>query len=228
MGLISGSSSFTRFVVNGKLPETYAEDFPENIERFAFRKLDESSEEERSAGWVNIMDPLDNEFLGREYFKEPYLALSYRIDVRGVPGKALRQFSAETENEIKREEGLDYLPKGRRLEIREGVRIKLLKRAIPRTNTYDMVWDLTAGTVILGAVNNKLCDEFAEYFAKTFGLGLTTVFPFSLASEVLEKEGKDPQILENLGPARLEAPRGAAQSPEAEFDGGASPEEDPY
>jgi DNA recombination-dependent growth factor C len=203
MGLICGSGSFTRFVVKDKPPDTYGEDFPENIERFAFRKLDETSEEERSIGWVNLLDPLDSRFPGRTYFKEPYLALSLRIDVRKVPAKALKQYCTEAENEIKERENLEFLSKGRRQEIKESVRLALLKRTIPRTNTYDMIWDLNSGVLLFGAVNPKLCDEFSEFFSKTFELPLATVFPYSLASQFLEKEGTESDILDHLAPSRF-------------------------
>jgi DNA recombination-dependent growth factor C len=198
MGLIHGSSSFTRFVVNGNPPEDYAEAFPERILSYAFRELDENSQEERSEGWVNIMDMFDNQFLGREYFKDPYIALSWRMDVRTVPDKALRQYCRQAEEEIKRSEELEFLPKGRREEIKEAVRIRLLKRAIPRSKVYDMIWDLNSGLVIFGSVNNRLCDDFAAFFLKTFDLSLMSIFPYTLAGQALERDGMDPSLLESL------------------------------
>jgi len=50
------------------------EELPEKIARFAFRPLDESSDEARSSGWVNIMDEYDSRFEGKEYLKGPFLA----------------------------------------------------------------------------------------------------------------------------------------------------------
>ena len=188
MAFLSGAASFSRFSVNGKPPKNYEEEFPLRIAQHAFRRLDENSDEERSTGWVNVMDILDNQFPNRDYFKAPYLVLSWRVDTRKVPSKALRQYSREAEDKIKDMENLEWLSKKQRQEIREGVLIQLLKRAIPRTNTYDMVWNLDGQTVLFGSTSNRLCGEFTEFFFKTFDMNLTPVFPYLMALQALEKQ----------------------------------------
>ncbi|MFC1824626.1 hypothetical protein ACFL9T_18115 [Thermodesulfobacteriota bacterium] len=130
MGLIRGSGSFTRFMVDGALPKNHLEEFPKRISRFVFRGIDEMSEQERSIGWVNIMDMFDSRFMGMDYYKPPCMAMSLRVDARKVPSKALKQHCREAEERIKDEERLEFLPKMRRQEIREGVKIKLMKRAM--------------------------------------------------------------------------------------------------
>jgi DNA recombination-dependent growth factor C len=201
MGLIYGSGSFTRFIAEGALPEDYLKEFPKKIARFSFRRIDEASDQERSAGWVNIMDMFDNRLAAMEYLKEPCMALSWRVDVRKVPGKALKQYCREAEDKIKASEELAFLSKKRRQEIKEGVQAALMKRAIPRSQTYDMIWNLQTSVVIFGAVSNKLCDEFAEFFLQCFGLHLKTIFPYSMAARILEKEGKDLSLLDSLRPS---------------------------
>jgi len=201
MGLIYGSGSFTRFSIEGDLPEDYLEEFPKRIARFSFRSIDEESEQERSAGWVSIMDMFDNRFAAMDYLKEPCIALSWRVDVRKVPAKALKQYCREAEEKIKASEKLEFLSKKRRQEIKEGVQAILMKRAIPRSQAYDMIWNLQTGLVIFGAVSNKLCDEFVEFFLQCFGLHLKTVFPFSMATELLERQGKDPLLVDTLRPS---------------------------
>ncbi|MFH1487598.1 MAG: recombination-associated protein RdgC [Pseudomonadota bacterium] len=204
MGLIIGSGSFTRFTVEGTVPEEYRSTYPLRISRFAFRSLDELSDQERSAGWVNIMDMFDGRFMAMEYLKEPCIAMSWRVDTRKVPSKALKQYCREAEEAVKEKEGLEFLPKNRRQDIKEGMLAKLIKRAIPQSHTYDMIWNLQTGVVIFGATANKLCDEFAEFFLKCFGLNLKTIFPYSIASQVLEKEGMDPGVLDGLRPFQVE------------------------
>ncbi|MBW1863292.1 MAG: recombination-associated protein RdgC [Deltaproteobacteria bacterium] len=196
MGLLRGSASFSRFFVNGGLSENYLEEFTEKIARFSFRNLDEHSDEERSTGWVNIMDIFDTDFGGKEFFMHPYIALSWRVDVRKVPPNALKQHCIEAEKEIKRAENLEYLPKGKLKELENFIWHQLLKRAIPRTNTYDIIWNLDTSMLIFGSNSNKLCDEFAETFFKTFDLTLSPVFPYSLAYRYLETESADPKLLD--------------------------------
>jgi DNA recombination-dependent growth factor C len=198
MGIILGTGSLTRFIVEGSLPEDYLEIFPQKIARYAFRNFDENSEEERSVGWVNVIDMFDNAFTGMEYLKEPYLAMSWRVDTRKVPSKALKQYCRETEHKIMRSEELEYLPKNRREEIRNIVKGKLRKRAIPSSHTYDMIWNLQSSQIIFGATSNKLCEEFGEFFFKCFKLRLESVFPYFTACRFLEKNEGAQELLDDL------------------------------
>ncbi len=198
MGLISGSGSLTRYWVEGDLPQDFLEKLPEKIGRYAFRSLDENSTEESSKGWVNIMDVLDNQLAAMEYLKEPYIALSFRIDKRKIPATALKQMCRESEEKIKELENLEFIPKSMRKEIKEDAQNRLLRRAIPNSKTYDMVWNYSTGLVLFGGVNNKLCDDFSEYFLKTFDLLLQPVFPYAVACRVVENQGVSAQILDGM------------------------------
>jgi len=201
MGLIHGSGSFTRYVVDGEVPEDYLEEFPKRIARFAFRNIDPSSEQERSFGWVNIMDMFDSRFRAMEFLKEPCIAMSWRVDVRKVPSKALKQACREAEEKIKEAEGLEYLAKGRRQEIKDAMHRELIRRAIPRSQTYDMIWNLQTSMLLFGSTSNSLSDEFAEFFLQCFGLQLKVIFPYSNAARLLEKENLDPALLESVYPS---------------------------
>ncbi len=203
MGLIFGSANFTRFRAAGSLPDGDPEDLHRRILRYAFRDMEEDSDQERVMGWVDILDPLESRFAAREYLKEPCLALSWRVDERKVPPQALKRFCREAEERIKAEEGLEYLARPRRRDIKEAVRLKLLRRVIPSTRVYDVIWDLRSGAVLFGAVSARLCDEFAEFFLGCFGIHLEPVFPFATARNVLEKAGRDPSLLEGLSPAGI-------------------------
>ncbi len=198
MGLIKGTSSLTRFIVEDPLPDDYIEIFPELIERYSFRNLDELSSAERSIGWVNIMDMFDINLSRMQYLKEPYLAMALRIDVRKVPNKALRQYSLEAEKKVMEMEELEFLPKGKRKEIQEMTRLSLLKRAIPSSKTYDMIWNLDKSYVLFGCTARKLCDEFSSFFHKCFNIRLSSIYPWLAASGFIEQGGKRPEVLEGI------------------------------
>ncbi len=200
MGFMQSSWTFSRYFASGVLPEGYEEEFASGIERYAFRNLDEQSAEERSVGWVSISDMFQTRIDAMGFLKPPYIALSLRVDTKKVPPKALLRFTREAEAAVRADEGLEYLPRARRLEIREAVNVKLLKRAIPDSRTYDMVWNLEAGFVMFGSLNAKLGDEFAGLFAKTFGLTLTPVFPYSLGFHILETGAKEPARMDDIVP----------------------------
>jgi DNA recombination-dependent growth factor C len=204
MGLLRGVAGFSRYFVNGIPQGDYLEDFTQNIERYSFKGFDEYSEEVRTTGWVSIMNIFDTVFEQRQFYMYPYLALSFRVDTRSVPSNALRQHCLEAEHKIKVMEHLEYLSKEKRKEIKELTQSQLLKRAIPRTNTYDMVWNIDASVLTFGSTNNKVCDEFAEIFFKTFDLRLSPVFPYSLAGFNLSKEGIDAAMLDIVKPMNID------------------------
>lgn len=203
MGLVRGSATFCRYDVEGSPPEDYVKTFPNEILRYAFHTLDELPGEERSTGWVNILDMFDSEFRTMDYFKDPFIALSWRVDVKRIPRKALLQYCREAEKEVKEREGAEYLAKPVRDEIREGVRLRLLKRAIPQSGVYDMVWNLQTGIVLFGATGAKLCDEFAEFFRNTFHLQPIPLYPYALAQQALLGQGKDGALAEEIRPVSL-------------------------
>jgi len=203
MALITGSGSFTRYRTSGDLPEDFMETLHEKITRHAFRKLDEASVAEKTAGWVNIMNMFDHRFDGLEFLKEPYIALALRRDERKVPKTALKQYCLEAEEAIKAEENLEFLPKGRRADIEEAVRLRLLKRAIPVAKTYDLIWNYAAHRVIFGSTSNRICDEFVELFLQTFDLQLRPVYPYTLGVKSLEENRMSPDLLDGLIPSRF-------------------------
>ncbi len=203
MGLISGSGNFTRYFAEDTLPDNFLETLSEQIARHAFRNLDEKSITERSVGWVNVMDMFDNRFAGLEFLKEPYVTMSLRVDEKKIPSTALKQYCLEAEEKIKEAENLEYLPKSRRFDIKDAVRLRLLKRAIPVSRTYDMIWNYNTGLVIFGCTTNKLCDEFMELFLRTFNIQLQTICPYTLATGFLEKEGVSPDIIDGLNPSNF-------------------------
>jgi len=198
MGLIRGSASLTRFFVSGAFSRNNLDEYAKRISRFAFVNLDDYSEMERCTGWVNIMDMFDMSFEGRTFFMHPYIALSFRVDVRKVPTNALKQHCREAEDRIKEAENLEYLPKAKRKELKDFMWHQLLKRAIPRANTYDMIWNLETSLLIFGSTSNKVCDEFAEHFFKTFDLTLSPVFPYAIAHQYLEEKDEDTGLLDAL------------------------------
>ena len=209
MGLIQGSASFTRFYLDGTLPPDYLEEFPGKISRYAFTPIDETSLDARSEGWVNIMDMIDSRFQAMDYLKEPYLCLSWRVDERKVPPKALKRYCREAEQLIKEREGLEFLPKNRRMEIRDRVRMQLLNRVIPSSNTFDMVWNLTTGVIFFGSTSDKVCDEFRSFFIKTFEANILPVFPRFLAERIAEKTEAGADRLETLRPSNFMEEAGA-------------------
>ncbi|MEW5803246.1 MAG: recombination-associated protein RdgC [bacterium] len=203
MGFISNSSSFTRYWVKDQMPADYRQQYAEEIRRYAFREIEEDSDLERSSGWVNIMNIMDNEFRGEEFFKGEFIALSLRTDTRRVPSQVLKNFCRKAEEERKTALGKDFLSKAERQDIQDMVRLQLLKRAIPNTRTLDMIWDIKSSQLLFSSTNDSVCLEFLELYKKTFGLSLEQIFPYSLARNILPEGQRD--RLEYVSPVSFAA-----------------------
>jgi len=80
-----------------------------------------------------------------------------------------------------------------------------MKRVIPRSQAYDMIWNLHTSSVVFGSLSNNLCDEFSEFFMQCFGLHLKPIFPYYAALQVVQKDGMDPSVIDGLRPSLWEA-----------------------
>ena len=91
--------------------------------------------------------------------------MSLRVDERKTPATAIKNYCLEAEEKIKAAENLDFLHKKRRADIKEGVRLRLLKRAIPSSKSHDMIWNYSTGDVIFACTNTKLCRRISGTFS---------------------------------------------------------------
>lgn len=187
MGLIDKSGSFSQYTTFTELPNNFLNIIADKIKRNAFTPINEETIQERSAGWVNISNMLDNKFESLEFLKEPFIAMSLRVDTRTVPIEALKRYCLEEEEQVKTTQNIDYLSKSRCEDIKEMVKLRLLKRVIPSTKVYDMIWNYTTGRLIFASTNIKLCNEFQDKFVKTFDIETNSIHPAMIGSDILTK-----------------------------------------
>jgi DNA recombination-dependent growth factor C len=136
------------------------------------------------------MNILDQEFPGEEFFIGEFIALSLRIDTRRVPSHVLRHYCLKAEQERKAALGKDFLSKADRQDIRDMVTSQLLKRAIPNSRTFDMIWNTKTRQILFSSTNGSICLEFQELFKKTFDQNMVQLFPYILAQSMLTDDEK--------------------------------------
>jgi len=130
MGLLARSASFVRYAVEGELPANFWEFAAERIARHSFRDIDESYEE-LSIGWVSVLNMFDSEFAYASYAAADHVVLSLRIDERRVSPKVLNKFCLKEEERLKRARQIPKLARAHRVEIKESVKLMLMKRRPP-------------------------------------------------------------------------------------------------
>jgi len=198
MGLLSGSASFVRYKVVGELPGNFWDFAGEQVALHAFRDIDDNYEE-RSVGWVSVVNMFDSSFQYASYGVGDYIVLTLRIDERKVAPRVLKKFCLKEEERVKKERQIPKLSRAQKLDIKENVRLMLLKKAVPGPVTYDLCWNLANSTLLFFSTSEKAQTELEDFFKETFGLSLMLQIPY-LTAEHLVGEGEH-EVLSNITPA---------------------------
>lgn len=197
MGLLSTSATFVRYAVEGDLPPNFWDFAAERIANNSFRDIDDNYEE-RSIGWVSVLNMFDSDFEYASYAAGDQIVLTMRIDERKVAPKVLKKFCLKEEERIKKERQIPKLSRSQKLEIKENMQLMLLKKAVPVPATYDLCWNLSEGTVLFFSTSQKAQAELEDFFKKTFDLALVLQIPYLTAEHLMKPE--DHEALSRLTP----------------------------
>ena len=200
MGLLAGSASFTRFRVEGELPQNTWDFIAEQVVKHCFKDIDETLDE-LSIGWVAVGDMFDSRFSYGSYAAGDYVTLSLRVDERKVSGAVLKKFAAKEEARIKEEKELRRLSRTVRLEIKERIKTELMRKSPPVPAVYDLCWNVAEGTVLFFSNGRKPLSLLEELFKETFGLALVMQVPWNSALQLLDEQER--AKLDSLQPAFL-------------------------
>lgn len=192
MSFLRASTSFTRFRLTEPAPSELWAEITDRLRQFAFQDIDDIPEE-RSVGWVSYEDMLDNTFAENPVEKGVYLAFSLRVDTRKIPAAVIKKHLAvaiKKEEESNRKEGLKFISRDRRTELREQVSIRLRSRFLPVPANFEVIWNTASGIVYFSSIQAKMLDTFQELFSRTFNRDLEQLTPFALASKLTDLNSK--------------------------------------
>lgn len=187
MGLISGSVSFIRFGVEGKLPENILDFIDDRIRSFSFRDIDDSTDE-YSIGWVSVANLFDMEFRYASYLNGDYVTLAMRIDERKVSPAVLKKFVQKEEERVKLEKQIPKVSRTQMAEIKERVRAELTRKALPIPAVYELCWSLSESSVLCFTTNKKIHAILEDFFKDCFGLTIVQQIPYLTAEHLLDEE----------------------------------------
>lgn len=197
MGLLSGSTSFVRYSVEGEVPENFSDFVAERIISFSFRDIDDTYDE-YSIGWVSVENMFDSEFAYSSYRVGDYIVLGLRIDERKISSSVLKKFSMKEEERVKKERQVPRLNRAHRQEIKENIRLQLVKKMVPVAAVYDLCWNLADGTLLFFSTNGKAQGVLEDFFKETFGMQLLLQVPYLTAEHLLH--GAEQEALARLTP----------------------------
>jgi DNA recombination-dependent growth factor C len=196
-GLLSNTASLVRYAIEGEPPANFWDFAADRIRQYSFRDIDDTFDE-RSIGWVSVLNIFDSQFAYASYAAGDYIMLSMRIDERKVAPAILKKFCLKEEERVKKERQLPRLSKRQRQEIKENVHLMLLKKAMPGSAVYDLAWNLAESTVLFFSTNKKAQETLEEFFKETFDLRLVLQIPYLTAAHLLDRE--EQENLEQLHP----------------------------
>ncbi|MBU1247780.1 MAG: recombination-associated protein RdgC [Proteobacteria bacterium] len=201
MSILSSSTGLTRYRIKEDVTAEQVRDIPEKLRKFSFVDIDATTDE-RSFGWTNIDNFLDVKWRKSPPEKAHFMAFSLRLETRRIAPAVMKkhlQIAQEAELEKAKELGKNYISRGRKTELKEQVRIRLMARSLPIPAVFDVVWNLDKHHILVDSTNAKACSLFEDYFLECFELHLEPLTPFYLAMDMLGGE-KAASKLEDLDP----------------------------
>jgi len=185
MGLLSRTSSFVRYSVEGQLPDNFWNFAAERIAQFSFKDIDDTFDE-YSIGWVSIDNMFDSSFGHASYAVGDYIVLSLRVDERKVSKTLLQKFSLKEEERVKKEKQIPRLSRSHRIQIKEDIRLQLIKKALPQPSVYELSWNLANNTVMFFSISTKAQSILEDFFKECFGFTIILQVPFLAAANLLD------------------------------------------
>lgn len=176
MGLLKGSFTFSRFQVEGQLPQAFLNFVNSRIRSNAYKDSSKTTEEKRM-GWVSLTDILDTDFEKANYALGDYLIFSLRIDRKLIPSKLLKIKLMEAERHLLAESGKSRLNKQAVESTKDKVKLELLTKLDPIPSFYDVCWSVSNNTLYFSSLSDSVADDFVEFFKKTFSLTLKRFSP---------------------------------------------------
>ena len=200
MGLLSRTASFVRYSVEGALPDNFWDFAADRISQFSFQDIDDTFDE-YSIGWVAADNMFDSGFAHASYAVGDQIVLALRVDERKVSSSLLKKFSLKEEERIKKEHRAPRLSRGHRQQIKEDIRLQLIKKALPVPSVYELSWNLANNTVLFFSTSVKAQSVLEDFFKESFGLTIILQVPYLAAANLLDQS--EQERLKEIQPAIL-------------------------
>lgn len=187
-----GAISFTRFLVEGPVPDFFADEFLDSLYAMRFQARDDMEEGEDNIGWTTVDNLFDTEFDVDKVTVNQFVRLAIRVDRKTLAPTVVRAHCRIEEQEA-RENSPRRLSTAQRREILDRVRERLLAETPARTSTAEIAWDTSRHEVYVATTSDKLAANVADLMQMTFGVSLQPAMPCLLAFRM------------NLEPEHIEA-----------------------
>lgn len=203
MGLLSATTSLTRYKVDGKLEDPILDAIAAGLKNNTISDIDDNPSEQ-AIGWAGFQDPFNPNFDGSSFMIGTYIVFALRVDKKSVPTKMVQKHcSIESAKRLKAS-GRDFLSANEKRMIKDHV-INLLNLKMPSTpSVYDVVWLYETGELWFFS-NLKSANEALEtLFIKSFGVNLVRSIPYTMAAMHPQMTAQEQDLLQRLSAGRQE------------------------
>lgn len=158
MPIRRGSVNLARFRLEGEFPKDVKRWLQRGLGKASFEPIDPKSDDERTAGFVELEAPERTEFSAGALFHGMHALFSYRVDKLKVPSNAMRAGMLQWSQAFEQKNGR---PPGRREKTEQKDTLKKALRAKqgPVTKLFEVSVDLTSKDVFVWATSRTIVDE---------------------------------------------------------------------
>jgi len=188
MGFLSRTTPLSQYNVVGDLPPSdHAGFIADGLSRLPFRPID-GTLDDSSAGWVTVHDHTISDFsLPARFWYDGRALFTLRVDQRKIPASLFRYYLSAAEQEfLTAHPGLRRVPKKKRDDLKDAVRLALLAKTLPAPSTVDLLWDTDRRTLSLTTLSPRVAEWVEKSFRRSFpDLRLVPVTPYHRALSLL-------------------------------------------
>lgn len=188
MGYLSRTTPLSVYTVEGDITSSDLVQFvSEGLSRLPFRSID-GSLDEISVGWVPLHDHTTPDFTNPGCFWfDGRVIVTLRIDQRKIPAPLFRYYLTAAEQEyLSLHPGLRRVPKKKRDDLKDAVRLALLAKTLPAPATVDILWDLHRRRLHLTTLSPRAAEWVEKSFKRSFpDLRLVPMTPYHRALYLL-------------------------------------------
>ncbi len=194
-----GSLTLRRYVVQGVVPQDFAQTVEKNVRAHAFLPIAQDGNEEKSVGFCSVMDENDLDLAVQKFFFDGRILLSLRQDTLKPPAAHLRRLLRERTQTLEKERGQPLSAAALR-DLKAILAAELRKNTLPKTRTVDLVWELQTQRLLFFSHAKSMNEALLTLFSQTFNVGLDLEGPAVWARQCLAENSKEAAKLPSLKP----------------------------
>jgi recombination associated protein RdgC len=180
MGILSSSTSVTRYRVDGRLDNPIIEKIADGLKKGIITDID-NQPSEQAVGWTSFQSPFEPDFEGSRFLVGTYVVFSLRIDKKTIAPKLLQKHMASESAQLLKVREREFLSKEEKKALKDQIVQRLNQKMPAVPSVYDIVWQYEK-EVLWFFSNLKSANEHLEtHFFKSFGLHLIRLIPYTLA-----------------------------------------------